>query len=63
VFTKEQFKEYLDKDASVCPYCGSDVIENGDRDYAGTIFYQDVGCWNCNAGWREVYQLVGIEEV
>jgi len=61
MFTEEQIKEYLDKDASVCPYCGSNNIENGVTKYEYMI-YQEIWCRNCDMCWWETYQLVGIEE-
>ena len=56
-------EEYLQRDGSVCPYCGSCDIEGGDPDYAGPIITYVATCNDCRLRWEVVYKMVSYEEV
>ena len=47
-----------------CPDCGSDEVEgDGGVEVEGGSAYQDVHCTECGAGWRDLYQLTGFENL
>lgn len=52
-------KEYVSKKGGICPVCGSDQVEGDDIDITGDCAFQDMGCIDCDAEWRDEYKLVG----
>jgi len=61
MLTKAQKQDYLTSGGYLCPYCGSDNLSADSWDGEGK--YQPVTCQSCGKEWRDVYELVGIEEV
>lgn len=54
-------KEYVEKDGSVCPFCGSTKLEGGHFDaHAGGIS-QKIKCLSCERIWYDEYQLIGFD--
>ncbi len=45
------------KTNSRCPKCQSEEIEGGSFDSSGSEAWQKVGCVDCDATWREVYEF------
>lgn len=43
-----------------CPYCESDQIEGRDRDVEDGVATQEIACLDCDAGWKDVYRLIGF---
>jgi len=63
---KKRFKEkkYLEAAGNICPYCLSDDVETSNA--MGTdvnIAWRYVDCYNCGSEWKDLYKLVGAEEV
>ena len=54
--------EYVAKGGGVCPKCGSDQVERDAVDVDGPSASQKVWCLNCDAEWRDVYQLSGYTD-
>jgi ssDNA-binding Zn-finger/Zn-ribbon topoisomerase 1 len=50
-------KEYLEKEGTVCPVCGSNEIRGGEPEFNGPIIYEDVRCTKCEFLWFETYEL------
>jgi transcription elongation factor Elf1 len=61
MLTKEQKNNYLKTGGVHCPYCGSERLDVDPFDGEGS--YQPVTCGVCDKEWRDIYQLVDIEEV
>ncbi|MEW6385938.1 MAG: hypothetical protein AB1491_00255 [Thermodesulfobacteriota bacterium] len=71
-FTHEQIRDYLAKEGSECPFCGSKeiaAIANTD-DYEGEFeaiweneVKRELVCSSCKKSWREYYKLRDIEEL
>ena len=67
-FTKEQVKEYLEKDGMVCPACGSEDIQGlSPTDFELNHNVGALGAWcknlDCKAEWLDHFTLTGVEEV
>lgn len=63
MLTDEAKKEYVASAGTECPYedCHSqDIFVDEAFDYEGSC--QTIVCKNCGRRWREVFELVGIEE-
>ena len=58
---KKNVAKYI-KIGSRCPYCNSDNlnVEVAKSDYDGVRIYQNVSCCDCEKGWTDIYQLIGI---
>jgi transcription elongation factor Elf1 len=54
-FTQRQQEEYVLQDQCHCPYCGSDDIASGDKDYIGNELDVTITCHACNKSWIETY--------
>ncbi len=61
--TEDQQKKYVSSGGVRCPYCGSDDIEGGFVEINAGGAEQELVCNACQKKWRNVYQLVHIEEV
>jgi hypothetical protein len=60
--TKEQVEAYLNA-SHLCPYCKSNRIEAGDKDYSGNGISQEIECLSCERRWTDIYELVSVEGV
>jgi len=56
-------EEYVAKGGGVCPVCGSDQVEGGSIDVDGPSAAQSVSCNDCNAEWKDIYQLTGYADL
>lgn len=63
MFTKEQEKEYLENNGVQCPVCKSENIDAMESNFDGDTCTQEVHCNNCDTGWYDVYNLVGIQQI
>ena len=62
ILTKQMELEYINNEASQCPFCKSDDITGDGFDGAeGNITWQEVTCNKCETSWRETYYLKSIE--
>jgi hypothetical protein len=55
-------KDYI-KDPSKCPVCGSEDISGGDLEFESGIITQEIWCPECNALWRDIYELTGYDQL
>lgn len=62
MLTPEQKMEYLARNGTRCPYCGSDSLEGRDIAPEGMEYAQVVACLDCDKTWRDIYTLNDIEE-
>jgi len=60
--TEEQKKAYLEGGGGRCPACGSEDITGGSVEIEGGHAHQEVDCVDCDATWRDVYTLSGIQQ-
>jgi DNA-directed RNA polymerase subunit M/transcription elongation factor TFIIS len=72
IITLEQWQanqkkeKYLKEGGTHCPYCGSENISAG---YSPHDHFDEEGMWqfvtcqDCGKEWKDIYQLVDIEEV
>ena len=64
MLTEQEKQRYLSGDLSECPKCESDNIETTSpvqTDY--NYGWQPVQCLECGFKWRDIYNVVDIEEV
>ena len=61
MLTEEQKKEYLENSV-LCPFCKSDDIETGQRDFGNNQIWQNVWCHDCGKRWQDIYTLTNVEE-
>lgn len=55
--------EYLTFGGNYCPECHSTNIESGRLEADGTTAWAQVTCFSCDSSWKDVYELVGIENL
>ena len=62
---KKRFKEkkYMERGGNICPYCSSEDIDGERIEADGNIAWTQVNCNNCGSIWRDLYNLIGVEEV
>ena len=49
---------------NICPYCNSRDIEgDGPVETDSDIAWTYVDCNNCGSRWRDLYKLIGVEEI
>lgn len=60
--TEQAKKEYL-KSPVHCPFCGSKDISSDSLEADGSTAWARVECQACDNSWRDVYQLINVEEV
>ena len=63
---KKRFKEkkYMEHCGNICPYCSSEDIEDdGPIEADGDNAWIHVDCNKCKSRWRDLYKLIGVEEV
>ena len=53
---------YLRRGSS-CPYCRSESVTGESVDIEGNQASQEVACQECERTWRDIYRLVGVEEL
>jgi len=51
---------YINSGGVKCPYCGSENIEGGDREFEEGFSLQEVLCLTCSRSWTDQYTLTGI---
>ena len=57
-------REYLLHQGLVCPSCGCDQPNSlGDPDFDGPFVIDPIICPECDATWRDVYQLIGYDNL
>ncbi len=61
IIDEKRVQAYLEDDGTLCPYCGSQNIENGHFDSEGKC--QQVECHECGMEWYDILELVGIGRV
>ena len=61
--TEEQREYYLHHRGNLCPCCHSSNITSGHLDADGDYAWSRVVCLSCGADWRDVYQLIDIEDI
>lgn len=54
-------REYMDADCSVCLYCKSDNISNGDIDWNDPLGIR-VNCSDCGQTWTDLYAAIDVIE-
>ncbi len=59
MLTIEQVKKYVSRDGSQCPYCGSLNISAEPMNDC----YVPVHCNNCDEDWKDIYQLIGVDNI
>jgi hypothetical protein len=56
-------EKYLRAKGVRCPICNSKDIEGGKSNFDGDYCTLEVTCSDCDAEWRDIYTLSGIEWV
>jgi len=57
--TREQAQEYLGRDGTACPFCGSSRIYANALE-SGSCPQQNVTCSDCGKGWTDVFELRAV---
>lgn len=55
--------EYLTFGGVYCPECHSTNIKSGRLEADGTTAWAQASCLSCDSSWKDVYELVGIENL
>ncbi len=63
MMTKEQSDKYVENGGAKCPYCNSEDISGGFVEIDTYGAWQPITCNACNKSWRDLYKLIGVEEV
>lgn len=53
-------KEYFRYSGNRCPYCGSEKVDAGTRDWDEPYMYQEIMCLDCEKEWSDIYMLIGF---
>ena len=56
-------EQYVQRGGNICPVCLSDQTEGDSYSVVGAACIQECHCNNCGAGWEDVYQLSGYQEL
>ena len=56
-------EQYVKNNGSQCPVCGSEDVEGHAFDVQGPRATQERTCLECGAGWDDVYQLTGYNNL
>ena len=56
-------KKYIAHLGGRCPVCHSDEIEGSSFDVEAGQVWQKVWCQSCEAEWKDIYHLTGIEDL
>ena len=59
-WNKEEADRYVRYGYTRCPICGSDNISGRSVQIDGNDAWQDVSCFECEAEWEDLYQLMGV---
>jgi hypothetical protein len=59
----EQQALYLYDGFSRCPFCGAANPDCDNLEVDGPEVVQESECFTCGKRWRDVYRLVGFEEI
>ena len=60
--SKSKIKEYISSGGNICPYCGGQNVEGGERNSDDSITTQYVSCHDCGKSWTDIYKLIDIQE-
>ena len=55
-------KAYIKSKGLNCPYCGAESIQGGFVQVEAGEASQEMSCTECEATWRDVYELVAVEQ-
>jgi hypothetical protein len=55
--------QYMETGGGVCPNCGGGDIEGGYLEVDGISTWCKVTCLDCEATWRDVYELQQYENL
>lgn len=63
--TKKQKMEYVRAHGLICPHCKGEYLLQVTESEEFTAGELKIGikCSSCKAEWRDIYELVGIEEI
>lgn len=58
-------EEYLARSGQMCPFCGSDKLENdyADITVCAMFLFMEVQCVDCDAEWNNVFTLTSFERL
>ena len=59
--TPKMKKVYMDAGGNKCPFCLSEDVSGGSRNYDTASHWQAITCDACDRHWTDVYALVDIE--
>lgn len=55
--------EYVEAGGAICPVCESNDIEGGPVEIDIGVAQQYCTCLNCDASWRDLYDLTGYDDL
>lgn len=56
-------KSYINDGGCYCPVCNSANVYGGNIQIDDGIAWQEIGCGECSASWRDFYKLAGYENL
>ena len=60
----EQKREYIRSGGVICPYCKQpDQVDSDAVHLENDDFVAEVRCHRCNKTWRDIYEIVDVEEI
>lgn len=59
-FSENQIKNYIENQATKCPFCGSENIVPDCTEVEGIRYISEMGCNNCEKTWTELFELKTI---
>jgi len=59
--TEEQKKEYLQGGGNHCPYCKSDNLSTGEKNFDDRYATVNVVCDDCAKEWTDIYTMTDVE--
>lgn len=59
---EEMEEDYLARSALICPRCEStNISSRGVVETDCLSAWQEVKCLDCGQGWKDIFELIGIE--
>lgn len=56
-------EQYAATKGTRCPCCNSEELSGSSIDVVEGEAFQEMSCVNCEAMWKDVYRLVGYDEL
>lgn len=55
-------QKYIENGGSICPHCGHNDIHGDSITVDSGSMSQTAHCPNCEASWRDIYTLTGVQD-